>query len=607
MLLARFLRMGLLAYHPGRPNPTQSTSAWAVHGLSVTSRTSPPADTVAAHVQRMSMAAHADPAPTHGNNELGGSGAAWAAAVGEEDQGGGVVAVPARVVAALRATLPPGTATLQAAAGACATAVTAVDLRHLPPTAHLHTPAQLRGEARLRGLAAALAGPAWLAPRPHANAAVAAATGGGAALDEDGGVAAALRRAVAAYCSPTPGVWRAGVAAFQGLVPALEGIAGDQLAHEPQIGSWMPRESMRALLDALWVGWGLVGPEGGCFLRPSTLRSLLAAVAQWACTQPDGAGRSEGARASALLAALDARDAAAQRAALAAAATVMRVEEVEGDSLAAAPPAQDEAPHPHQPDVPPSQPLAATQLADGVVVPREGAAPPDYLSACGLTPALTHHLIVSCKLQDCQAHTSARTSAAAVTRMGWAVADLARVHGHSHPYTLVALALQARAMAAAAPLPAEDVAGAQASLSALNSQEADTQEGSGGGAAGSGAAPGATEQGGAETASGSADGSSSLVSMAIQAERTALRVLELCSLSAAAAAGAEASGRAVAESLLRGVAAAGAHAHAVLADLRGRQGRHEQAAAHWHACVEARWAARLSRRMRSLRDCLPAE
>ncbi len=62
---------------------------------------------------------------------------------------------------ALHRTLPPGPPTVAAAAAAAATAAATADLRHLPPSAI--TPlAQKRAEARVRGVAAALAGCGWL-------------------------------------------------------------------------------------------------------------------------------------------------------------------------------------------------------------------------------------------------------------------------------------------------------------------------------------------------------------------------------------------------------------------------------------------------------------
>lgn len=134
VLLERFIQVGLLGYNPGY-SPVPAANALRSEG----------GDEFAITEGGMGRQTGG------GQAGVGGGGRHW----------GPMINVTAEARSALHATFPTGQATVAAAVASLATAANNADLRHLPPSS-LEPLAQKRAEARVRGVAAALAGCGWL-------------------------------------------------------------------------------------------------------------------------------------------------------------------------------------------------------------------------------------------------------------------------------------------------------------------------------------------------------------------------------------------------------------------------------------------------------------
>lgn len=370
------------------------------------------------------------------------------------------------------------------------------------------------------------------------------------------------------YYGGAAGGWRLGLAGLQAILPQLSRAALTHLAPCPELGAWLPGPLMKLLAEALWAGRELL-PD---VMERPVLRALLATAAAWAAAAGD-AGRSEGARVAAVGAVLDAREAAALREAVAADHVMRR--------------------------------CTAREWARGAgsTGGTSGGGPPETVQwASDLRAALAVHLTGAVQLgtstsaanTNNSAGSGSEAAATPVARLSQAVTLACRLHGHSHPHSLGLMAMHAAALAASAPLPAEDAGAAAGVLRALDEEEEEAAKL----AAAQQVAP-APGRRMPHTQPG----------LAYEAERVALRVLELAGLATAALAQRAAQSGAqqhtqhghagvvvmgaggltvVEEEEAAGLLRAAADAHAVLGGLREVQGCHEAAANHFRLAAEAR-------------------
>jgi hypothetical protein len=513
-----------------------------------------------------------------------------------------------------------------------------VDVRHLPPCS-IRAPAQLRAEARLRGIAASLQGTHWLrasreeqeeAVRQLAKHSAAAATSMLVPQSSDGGIgvsagtAHALLTALAIYhgmaqpshipvtagAPPETEAWQAGIAALQAAVPPLVTLAHTHLCMEPRMGAFMPAPAMHALCEALWLGRHVLP----AVIDPDAMKGLLAAATCWASAASGAtSGVAEGAHIKQRAAAAEQlhQVRAMHRGRLyALTAHVALVETLEDRQQAAAAVVLEHLGTSAQVPSGPSW-WGATAAAAGAIHDSDsssgGSSSPAAAQADHLS-CFKQALVTSISMAQELGGTSGSAAAAceqAVSNMRAAVREVIKSHGHSHPHTLSVMAMHAHALMLAAPLPAED---ATQSVSALDAIASSSKTGI--------ATPGAARQPPPPLPPQS-DSIASVQqhhqqqveeSWRLQAESLALQVLEIVGMRGRCglAHGVRSSGSHTitgsngpdgdegSETELALLLRAAADAHWVLAELAEGQGRWEVAARHYAAAADARSSAYVS-------------